>query len=56
MDWGSVGSDADAEAVCCGEETAEPEGKAFNLQVNLCAKSHLWSWSLGSDPNPNPNP
>ena len=25
------------------EERAEPEGKAFNLQVNLHPDSHLWS-------------
>ena len=35
MDWSSIGSDADTEAVHCGEETAEAEGKALNLQVNL---------------------
>ena len=29
------------DAVCCGEERAEPEGKAFNLQVNLHPNSHL---------------
>ena len=28
-----IGSNGDIEAVCCGEERAEPEGKAFNLQV-----------------------
>ena len=43
MDWSSVGSDADAEAVCCGDETAEPEDKGFNLQVNLCPNSPIWS-------------
>ena len=30
-------------------ERAEPEGKAFNSQVNLCPNPHLWSWAVGSD-------
>ena len=42
-DWNSVGSDVDAEAICCGEERAQTEGKAFNLEVNLRPNSHLWS-------------
>ena len=41
MDWGSVGSDEDAEVGCSGEEKAEPEGKAFNLVVNLKPTSDL---------------
>ena len=32
MDWSSVGSDANAEAVCCGEVRAEPEGKSFQFR------------------------
>ncbi|KAK3509336.1 hypothetical protein QTP70_029059 [Hemibagrus guttatus] len=28
--------------VCCGEEGAEPEGKALDLPVNLRSYSHLW--------------
>ena len=43
MDWSSIGSDADAEVVRCGEERAEPEGKALNLQVNLRPNPYLWS-------------
>ena len=47
----ATASDADAEADCCGEEIAEPEGKAFNFNLfyNPHAKSHLWSRALGSD-------
>ena len=30
-------------SVCCGEETAEPEGKAFNLQVDPSLNCYLWS-------------
>ena len=41
MFWGSVDSDAEAEAVCCGEDKAELEGKAFNIQVNLLHNFHL---------------
>ena len=40
-DSGNVDSDADAEAVHFGEERAGPEGKAFNLQVNLHHNSHI---------------
>ncbi|KAK3518550.1 hypothetical protein QTP70_001608 [Hemibagrus guttatus] len=29
--------------ICCGEEGAEPEGKALDLPVNLRSYSHLWS-------------
>ena len=46
--WGSVGSDAVAEAVSCGEERAELKGEALNLQVNPLSNSQLWSWALGS--------
>ncbi len=27
----------------------EPEGKAFNVPIDLCSSPHLWSWVLGSD-------
>lgn len=35
-DWGSVGSDADAKAVCCGDERAEAEGQNRLFDVYQC--------------------
>ena len=35
IDWGSIGIDADAEAVCCGEERVEPKGKDFNFYRSI---------------------
>ena len=43
MDSARVGSDVGAEMDCYGEDIAEPEGKTFNLEVNLRHNSHLWS-------------
>ena len=40
MDWGRDAVTED-KAVCCGEERAEPEGKHFNLQVNLGPNAEL---------------
>ncbi len=28
---------------CCDKKRAEPKGKVFDLMVNLCSFSHLWS-------------
>ena len=39
----SPSHDLDTEAICFGEERAESEGKAFNLQVNLCPNPQLFS-------------
>ena len=47
--WSSVSSDADAEAVCCCEETAVLEGNAVDLLINLRPNPNLWSLALGSD-------
>jgi len=47
--WYGICSDVDAVLGCCGEEGAEPEGKAFNLLVHLRPNPHLWSWALGND-------
>ena len=38
-----------ASAVCCGEERAEPEGKALCSPVNLCSNPHLCSRTMSSD-------
>ena len=39
---GSVGSDSHAKAISCGEERAEPEGKAFDLPVNQGPNFYPW--------------
>lgn len=33
----------------CGEQGAEPEGKAFDLPADLRSIRYPWSWASGSD-------
>lgn len=49
VDCCRVSSNVDIVLNHCGEDGAEPEGKAWNLLVSLCSNPHLWSWALGSD-------
>lgn len=49
MDQGGIGSNADTVLVCCGEERAEPQGKALNLLLHACPSPYLWSEAEGSD-------
>lgn len=34
---------------CCDEEGTKPEGKAYDLPVDLHSNPYLWSGALGSD-------
>ena len=34
---------------CCSAEGAEPEGKAFDLSINLGSSRYPWAQALGRD-------